>query len=225
MIAITANEGAIGNDLMNRSLPCHLLLIGTAAGRDCSIGNPRHEYLPAHREELTAAARCIIEKWKLAGCPLDETVKHPSIRWARVIGGILKVNGYPDFLGNYGQRRAADDPVRTAIGLLGAARPDEWLRSSEWAQIALDIGVSRDLFTPSEREADAGRQRGIGRVFSRHELERFYVEIEDECLHLELQKGRQRLGAEGKIRYRFAVLDRELIAEDSREVLELDVNA
>ena len=43
------------------------------------------------------------------------------------------VNGFADFLGNYGVRKTADDPVRKGLGLLGALGPGEWLRTAEWA--------------------------------------------------------------------------------------------
>jgi hypothetical protein len=71
----------------------------------------------------------MIERWKQAGQQLDTTVKHPFLQWAQTIGGILKANGFQDFfLANYSLRRTADDPVRQALGLLGAARREEWLR-------------------------------------------------------------------------------------------------
>jgi len=64
----------------------------------------------------------MIERWKNAGCPLDERALHPMTPWARTIGGILKVSGFADFLGNYRARRMLDDPIREALGILGATR-------------------------------------------------------------------------------------------------------
>ena len=65
----------------------------------------------------------MIERWRQAGCPLDETVKHSMRPWAKTIGGILKHNGFTDFLGNQQTRKAVDDPLRRAIGILGATKP------------------------------------------------------------------------------------------------------
>jgi hypothetical protein len=71
---------------------------------------------------IPSDVRARIERWKAAGCPLDHDVRHPFSDWARTIGGILRVNGFVDFLTNYGMRRTADDPVRLGLGLLGASR-------------------------------------------------------------------------------------------------------
>ena len=60
--------------------------------------------------------------------PLDETVKHSMTPWAKTVGGILKHNGFTDFLGNQQTRKAVDDPLRRAIGILGAVKPDKALR-------------------------------------------------------------------------------------------------
>ena len=62
----------------------------------------------------------MIERWKAAGQPLDVDVRHPFSVWAKRIGGILRVNGFRDFLGNYGVRKTVDDPLRKGLGILGA---------------------------------------------------------------------------------------------------------
>src|SRR5262249_2776973 len=120
VVAMTTNFGTIGEDLMNRCLPVHLNPVGDLAERQPAIGNPRFEYLPANRGWIEAELRGMLEKWVRAGRPLDMEVKHPFIAWGKVVGGILQVNGYADFLGNYRVRRTADDPVRKGLGLMGA---------------------------------------------------------------------------------------------------------
>jgi len=70
----------------------------------------------------------------VAGLPLDLSVKHSFTPWAKVVGGILRVGGFSDFLSNTNIRR--HDPPRQPIDLLGAARPDEWLAPAEWAKLA-----------------------------------------------------------------------------------------
>jgi hypothetical protein len=141
VLALSTNLGTLSEDLMNRALPIHLSPVGNVADRNSPIGNPKLEYLPAHRERIEAELRGLIERWKAAGRPLDHDVQHPFSAWARTVGGILQVNGFKDFLANYSLRKTADDPLRQALGQLGAARPDEWLRADDWARLAVAVGV------------------------------------------------------------------------------------
>ena len=74
---------------------------------------------------------------------------------ARAIGGILRVNGFRDFLRNYGQRKTADDPVRRGLGLLGSwchVTPaehehgsDKWHRAAEWVKVGCSVKWVGDL--------------------------------------------------------------------------------
>ena len=121
MLAISTNFGSVSEDLMNRGLPVHLNPVGNVADRECPIGNPRHEYLPANRVRIAAELRGVVERWKAAGQPHDLEVRHPFSVWARIVGGILRVNGFRDFLGNYGVRKTVDDPLRKGLGILGGA--------------------------------------------------------------------------------------------------------
>ena len=54
----------------------------------------------------------MIERWRAAGCLLDEIAKHSMSSWAKTIGGILMVNGFDDFLANCTNRTSANDPIR-----------------------------------------------------------------------------------------------------------------
>ena len=126
VMAISTNYGSISEDIMNRGLPVHLNLIGNVADRVSPIGNPRHEYLPANRERIAAELRGMVERWKAAGQPLDEDVRHPFSVWAKRVGGILRVNGFQDFLGNYGVRKTVGDQLRQGLGILGSKTPDKW---------------------------------------------------------------------------------------------------
>lgn len=217
VFTITTNFGTVSEDLMNRALPIHLNPVGNITDRASPIGNPKLEYLPAQCERIEAELRGMIEQWKKAGRPLDEAVKHPFIEWARTIGGILQVSGFKDFLGNYSHRKTTDDPLRRALGLLGAASPDLWLRSAKWAQVAVDVGVERIVIPQHDRDSDRGRERGIGVVLSAHQGETFSVEMEDERLVLRLERARRRFDGAGQpptTRYRFVVLGREGLPAD-----------
>jgi hypothetical protein len=190
--------------------------VGNVADRVSPIGNPKLEYLPQNRERIAAQLRGMIEKWKAAGMPHDLTVKHPFGEWARTIGGILAVSGFKDFLTNYSLRRTADDPRRRALGFPGAARTGKWLRAREWAALAVEIGVTKLVIPEHECDTDKGRERGIGVVLSAHSAETFDVETEDENLTMRLEKLRRRFdGGEPTTRYRFVVLTRESIPEDT----------
>src|SRR5262249_11483182 len=101
VVAITTNDGSLSPDLLNRSLPVHLAPRGNVQHRQCPLGNPKLEFLPSNQERIEAELRGMIERWKISGRPLDETVKHPMTPWAQTVGGILKANGFTGFLQNY----------------------------------------------------------------------------------------------------------------------------
>jgi hypothetical protein len=216
VLAMSTNFGRVSDDLINRALPIRLEPVGDVRARQSPIGNPRLEYLPANRERIEAQLRGMVERWKSAGMPLDRAVRHPFSAWAETVGGILQVNGFDDFLANYGQCGTEDDPVREALGLLGAARRNEWLPASRWAQEVARLGLAKRLIPDGERDSSEGRRRGIGVVLSAHRDETLHIEAEDERLTLRLEKARRRFnrGEQPSTRYRFRALARETIPED-----------
>jgi hypothetical protein len=216
VIAITTNHGTLSEDLHNRGLPIHLEAVGDVAARQSPIGNPRVEYLPAQCERIDAELLGLVERWKAEGRPLDTSVRHPFGAWAATVGGILMVGGFDQFLANYASRTTADDPVRRGLALLGAARPDEWLRPREWAELARERGLVKAVIPAADRDNDLARERGAGVVLSAHAQETFTVATDDERLVLRLEKARRRLDAGGEPHtcYRFTVVSREEVPED-----------
>jgi hypothetical protein len=216
VVAVTTNEGRLSEDLMNRALPIHLEPVGDVANRVTAIGNPKLEFLPANRARIEAELRGMVERWKAEGRPLDARVRHPFGPWAATVGGILMVSGFEGFLANYRHRKTADDPVRRALGLLGAARRDQWLRPGEWARLAAMLGLVKSIVAEGDRDTDLGRERGIGRVMTAHRDESFAVETDDEILTLRLERARRRFetGEEPETRYRFVTLRHEDIPAD-----------
>jgi hypothetical protein len=207
VLAISTNYGSVSEDIMNRALPIHLSPVGNVADRQSAIGNPKHEFLPAHREQIAAQLRGMVERWKQAGMPLDEEVKHPFRPWAKTIGGILRVNGFTNFLANYGERKTADDPVRQGLALLGVREPNRWQPPSEWARLTVELGLVKTVIPVADRDSEEGRKRGIGVVLSNHRDETFVVKTDAENLTLRLEKHRARWnGGEPHVRYRFATL-------------------
>lgn len=177
---------------MNRSLPIHLAPHGDVHSRETPIGNPKLEFLPRNRGRIEAEFRGMIETWKEAGCPLDRSVKHPMSRWARTIGGILMVNGFTDFLSNYGTRKTADDPIRESLAILGAAKPGKRLRPMQWAKTAVRLGLAKILFSPVERDSAKGQERAIGVVMKRHLDVLFEAASETKRYRLQLEGGFRR---------------------------------
>jgi len=211
VVAINTNDGSLSPDLLNRSLSIHLAPQGDVQDRQSPIGNPKLEFLPQHGQQIDAELRGMIERWKQAGCPLDDAVKHPMSRWAKTIGGILKASGIEGFLSNYGTRKTADDPIREAIAILGAAKPGKELRPKEWAKIAVEQGLAKTLFSPTERDTEKGRERCIGVVLRRHLEETFDAKTETKRLRLRLEGGNRRWtkGKNPHVRYVFGVLNEQ----------------
>lgn len=215
VLALSTNDGVVSEDLLNRSLPIHLAPVGNIADRHSPIGNPKMEFLPLNRKRIDASLMGMIERWKKEGQPRDDTVRHAYTQWAAVIGGILRVNGFTDFLANYDLRRTIDDPVRSSLGLLGATQPDTWLRPADWAQHVAAIGKVKVLIPAAERDGDEARARGLGIVLSAHIDETFSTATDDERIVVKLEKARRRLHGKPATLYRFAVLSRETLAVDA----------
>jgi len=207
LVAITTNDGTVSTDLLNRALPIHLHLEGDVAERIEKFGNLRHEFLPAHRDQIQAELLGLIERWKKEGAPRCEGISHPCTGWAQSVGGILQVNGYSDFLANRNIRKTLDDPLRHALGLLGGMRPDEWLRPAQWAALTADLGLVGRLIPSMERESEKSRERAIGCVLSAHVEEVFEVEVDERPMRLVLRRRRGRFdGSQPQTRYRFEQL-------------------
>jgi len=210
VLAISTNFGSVSEDILNRAMSIHLNPVGDIADRSSLIGNPKLEFLPANREKIAAELRGMVERWKAAGRPLDEAARHPFGPWAKTVGGILKVGGFTDFLANYGSRKTADDPIRRGLGILGAAHPDVWLGSGEWAKLAVDLGLEKAVIPAADQGTDAGRKRGIGVVLTNHQDESLVVETEGGAVTLRLEKERRRWGGgEPQVKYQFKTLEKK----------------
>ncbi|MEO2035643.1 MAG: hypothetical protein ABGZ35_26490, partial [Planctomycetaceae bacterium] len=215
VLAISTNYGSVSEDIVNRSLPIHLDSVGDIPTRKSPIGNPKLEFLPRNKEAISAELFGMIERWKSDGMPFDEEANHPFSPWARTVGGILKANGYEDFLGNYGVRKSTVDPVRQGLAILGSDSPGKWLRVDDWALAATRLGLIKTVVPSADQCNEAGHRRGLGVVMSAHRDESFFGETDSATLSLCLQKGRKRFdGQAPHVRYRFELLNSEAIPED-----------
>ena len=207
VLAISTNFGTVSEDIMNRALPIHLNPVGNIADRDSPIGNPKLEFLPDNQGKIAAELRGMIGRWKEAGQPLDEKVRHSFGPWAKTVGGILMVNGFTDFLANYGTRKTADDPIRRGLGILGSTYPDQWLAPGEWAKFIVDLGLEKSVIPAADQGTEAGRKRGIGLVLSNHRDETLLAETEGGSVVLQLNKERRRWdGGEPQVKYQFKTI-------------------
>ena len=217
VVVLNTNDGSLSQDLLNRSLPIHLSPRGSIQDRRSPIGNPKLEFLPSNRHRIEAELRGLIERWRSAGCPMDDSARHSMTPWAKAIGGILRLGGFTDFLGNQQARRVADDPLRRAVGLLGAARPGKALRPREWARITVQQGLAKTLIPANERDTEKGRERAIGVVLKPLIGETFQVETETKRLRLRLEGGLRRWvpGKNPHVRYRFEIIEEEALEADA----------
>lgn len=217
VVTMSTNEGSLSPDLMNRDLPISLAPRGDVMRRRSPIGNPKHEYLPRHREQIEAEFHGMIANRHDAGCPLATDIFHPFGPWAQTIGGILKVNGIDHFLENLDVRRNVDDLVRRSLGLLGAAKPDVWWTASEWAKEVKNLGLVKALIPEADRDGNEARARGTGVMLSAHLGETFEVATENHVYKLNLQKKRKRFSdkTEPQTKYCFVVLSRRDVPTDA----------
>lgn len=171
-------------------------------------GNPKLEYLPNNRENIAAELRGMVQRWKDAGMPLNESARHPFSIWAKQMGGILKTSGEVGFLDNYDKRRVADDPKRNALAILASEVGEKWLKPDELVSIVADLGLTKQLISNNDQESPKSRARGLGVTLSDHVDEEFEVEDDDGTkIKLKLQKRRARFeGEPPRSRYRFTAV-------------------
>jgi hypothetical protein len=103
--AITMNCTRVSPDLVSRGLPIQLQYDGRPEGRTFAGPHPL-DYTREHRLAILGELAGMVERWTAAGRP-DGTRGHRLTEWARVLGGVMAVNGLYDFLGNY-EEAAAD---------------------------------------------------------------------------------------------------------------------
>jgi hypothetical protein len=224
VVVINTNDGALSQDILNRALPIHLAPKGSIHERQSPIGNPKLEFLPQNLQRIEAELRGMIEQWRKAGCPQDETVKHSMTPWAKTVGGILKHNGFTNFLGNQQTRKAVDDPIRRAIGILGLSRkPGNALRPGEWAQIVVEQGLVKTVIPANERDTVESRSRALGVLLRPLVGDTFEAVTETKRYTLKLEGGPRRWveGENPHVRYQFVVLEEEeLTIEENKAFTE-----
>jgi len=117
--ALSMNQTRVSPDLLSRGLPVRLAYDGPAGNRTFSGPEPL-VYARDHRLELLAELAGFVVRWTLAGRP-DGVRPHRCHRWAKLIGGILLANGFPDFLANYEEASGEFNADLDDLAVLAAA--------------------------------------------------------------------------------------------------------
>jgi hypothetical protein len=206
VVLLNTNEGLLSADLLNRSLHIGLTSAGDMEERLARAktrlgGDVKTEWLPENQHKLQAELWGMIAKWRREGKPLDEAVKYPMRPWAMTIGGILMVNGFTDFLGNYQATRAAVDPVREAVGYLAfyaaqeaKARGVKALPTMELGKLVADRGLGKALLPGVDSSNPAACEREVGRRLTPYVGETFTAPTATETITYRLLKKADRWG-------------------------------
>jgi len=150
LFLLNTNIGSLSVDLLNRSLPIRLNPTGDlqdriAKSKEMLGGDVKHDWLPTHRDEIQEELWGMIERWIAAGKPLDNNVKHPMGQWAKVVGGILMVSGFEEFLENYNSAKSTADPIREALSILALHAAGKYRRAGILAKIAVTQGLVKNV--------------------------------------------------------------------------------
>ena len=199
VVLLNTNEGSLSIDLLNRSLPIRLNPTGDLPERIDRAksqlgGDVKHDWLPAHQDQIETELWSMIDRWVKEGRPNDEAVRHPMGPWAQTIGGILMVNGFKDFLANYGEVRSAADPIREALSILAFHSTNEWKRVGQIAQIAVNQGLAKILMARVDASNEAACQRAMGLTLSPYVGETFVAQTATERITYQLKKQQGRFG-------------------------------
>ncbi len=160
MFMLTANSPKISPDLVTRSVTINLQYEGNPERRQFKFDPCA--YMQANRELVLSELVGMVTRWLQAGAPRTFSDCLRFREWKQIMGGVLQVNGFTDFLGNRDDA-ASMDPIAVdfaelvkvmAAGKQQARRmwaPDELLSTDEtWraSEIAL-VAIEHSLF-PSE---------------------------------------------------------------------------
>jgi hypothetical protein len=181
---VTSNLTSGSSDLISRGLPVRLHFEGNPVER--SFRHNPLTYAVRHRLEILGEAAALVLRWKKAGKPDARDVwpagrpppRHRCERWVQIIGGILAVNGFTNFLSNVEEAKAAMDEGLQALAVLaehvslrkvdGYYNPQEgdlhWGKlPREWVRVFLDAEVFRDRLADKNAR---GRDTFVGTFLS-----------------------------------------------------------
>jgi hypothetical protein len=95
---ITMNNTRVSDDSISRCLPIRQFYEGNPAERQFGHRDPI-QYARDHRQEILGELAGMVMHWNQMGRP-DGVQNHRLTQWAQIVGGIMLVNGLPEFLNN-----------------------------------------------------------------------------------------------------------------------------
>ncbi len=173
IFCITANTPDVSPDLVSRSVVINLEYEGDPKRRAFHLADPEG-YAEQHRLELLGELIGMVERWKAAGMPrANVNTRFNKRGWGNIVGGILQINGEPDFLANAEEAAAQLDETRREfaelVGLLVDHERGNWT-ATELAELCAREGLlSADLGEGSPRSLSTR----MGTLAGRYIDERF----------------------------------------------------
>ncbi len=228
LFLLNTNIGSLSVDLLNRSLPIRLNPTGDlqeriAKSKETLGGDVKHDWLPAHREQIQAELWGMIDRWVEAGKPPDTNVKHPMGPWAQVVGGILMVSGFTEFLENYNSAKATADPIREALSILALHAGGKYQRATDLALIANTQGLAKILFPNVDSANQPAIARALGMAVKPYVGETFTAVTAESKITYRLQKKQDRFDEKHPhFRYIFEEIHRQASVEQDMEGLVLE---
>lgn len=126
------------------------------------------EYVEASRPRVLGALLGLVEAWRSAGRPMAGVGFGGFERWAAVVGGIMQVAGYTDWLDNLQDWRGDANDFGSELTMLveawHAAHGSEWVATGDIFKLAVE---EMDLFA---RQTGAPTDRGQRTAFGQRVL-------------------------------------------------------
>ena len=165
----TANNATFSTELVRRTV---------RAKFDAGVERPwlreqegriifRHPDLPgwitAERPRLVQACLTLVAAWLAAGRPAGATTMGSYEDWARVVGGILAVAGFPGFLSNLEDLYAEQDTETDEAKRFLSAWWEQFREAAQTVKDLLATATSESVDLPLGGKDDRGRRIALGR--------------------------------------------------------------
>jgi hypothetical protein len=152
IFCITANGPDVSRDLITRSVVVNLEYEGDPAKRTFTIPDPEG-YAQEHRIDLLGELIGMVKIWRAAGSPLGDALSRFNKKgWGPIVGGILTVNGLPDFLANAQEAAESLDDTRRDFAHLVALMVEH--EQGHWTATELSaFADANKLFPDSLKDA------------------------------------------------------------------------
>jgi hypothetical protein len=170
---LTGNNASYADDLSRRVVPVRLVPETARPELRTGFRHPDLDgWVAAHRADLLWSLAVFVRAWQAAGSPPPAVPPLGSFEhWTRVVGGILHVAGFPDFLANREAVLAAADPETAAWEAFTAAWWDAHGGGLVAVKELLPIADAHEV--PVNGEVEASRTRSLGRALGQRR-QRFY---------------------------------------------------